>query len=610
MEILNNVNELKMLEINKLLNFNFFIPSYQRGYRWTHKEVNALLKDIWDYKNENHSADEFYCLQPIVVKEEMIGDIPHWEIIDGQQRLTTILIILYYFNQVQFKSPKRIFNVRFQTRPDSETFLKSIEDEELALTNVDYFHIHEAYNTIFKWFATKEEENTTIPGAFYETLINVVNVIWYEIKEKDKVEEQENAIDVFTRINMGKIPLTNSELIKALFLQKKNFDEHQVYLQLKIAKEWDEIEKKLQDDSFWYFIYNTRNPIKYENRIEYIFDLIKVKIKEHEEHHTFNAFVSELESNSKSEDNKISVEDSWLSIKNYFQSLEEWYNNSELYHLIGYLIEYGYDINTLREDSIGISKSKFVEHLNSIIHSWFENIIVDDLDYNRNPKDIRKTLLLFNIKTIISTQKAEVRFPFDKYKNESWDIEHINSQTKLTIKKDKRKDWAIDLLEYFTGETGYSAIVTDEKSISDKEIQQQKVEELSDEKGKEFCKKLMVFIDSEKPSDDYFTALYDEIIVRFKENEFTQNDSISNLALLDQSTNRSYQNAMFPIKRKHIIANDVNGIFVPICTKNVFLKYYSNQMSDVMYWKNADATDYLKSMKEVLKPYLPKPKEA
>ena len=33
-------------------------------------------------------------------------------------------------------------------------------------------------------------------------------------------------------------------------------------------------------------------------------------------------------------------------------------------------------------------------------------------------------------------------------------------------------------------------------------------------------------------------------------------------------------------------------------------------MSDVMYWKNADATDYLKSMKEVLKPYLPKPKEA
>lgn len=604
MEVVSNVNELKMLEINKLLDFNFFIPSYQRGYRWTDKEVIALLNDILDFKNENHTPDEFYCLQPIVVKEKIIEDVAYWEVIDGQQRLTTILIILYYFNQIQFKTPKKIFTVSFETRPDSKAFLASIEDKELALTNVDYFHIHDAYIAVCNWFAKKEDENTTIPGAFYETLINVVKVIWYEITEKEGMAEEENAIDVFTRINMGKIPLTNSELVKALFLQKKNFDERQIYLQLKIAKEWDEIEKRLQDDAFWYFIYNSTNSIKYENRIEYIFDLLKGRTEEDEEHHTFNSFVQDLENNAKSIDDKKSVEESWLAIKNYFQTLEEWFSNAELYHLIGFLIEYKYDINKLREDSVGIRKSEFVEHLNELITTSFEQIDIDNLDYKTNPKQVRKTLLLFNIKTIISTQEAEVRFPFDKYKKENWDIEHVNSQTYKTISKDKRKDWALDLLEYFTGEKGYSEMIIDKYNKTEIQLQDEKVLELTDEKDREFCKKLIVILTSEKADEHFFQDLNTEIRKRFKENDINQDDSIANLALLDQATNRSYKNAMFPIKRKHIIANDANGIFVPICTKNLFLKYYSNQMSDVLYWKKSDASDYLQAIKQTLSTYL------
>ena len=80
---------------------------------------------------------------------------------------------------------------------------------------------------------------------------------------------------------------------------------------------------------------------------------------------------------------------------------------------------------------------------------------------------------------------------------------------------------------------------------------------------------------------------------------------MKNLALLDSSTNRSYKNAMFPIKRKRIIHNDGRGVFVPICTKNAFLKYYSTSLGEVMYWQEADARDYLAAMKEVLKEYLP-----
>ena len=62
----------------------FFIPSYQRGYRWTADEVTKLLDDIWE------STGKRYSLQPIVVKSLGGGK---WELIDGQQRLTTLFLI-------------------------------------------------------------------------------------------------------------------------------------------------------------------------------------------------------------------------------------------------------------------------------------------------------------------------------------------------------------------------------------------------------------------------------------------------------------------------------------------------------------------------------------
>ena len=74
--------------------------------------------------------------------------------------------------------------------------------------------------------------------------------------------------------------------------------------------------------------------------------------------------------------------------------------------------------------------------------------------------------------------------------------------------------------------------------------------------------------------------------------------------LLDQETNRSYGNAFFPLKRKRIIQNDELGIFVPIATKNIFLKYYSNRSSNLMNWEESDAQDYLDNIKEFVSPYI------
>lgn len=593
-------NKLELKTINELLNSNFFIPSYQRGYRWSEKQVKALLTDIWDFQKKERKKDEFYCLQPVVVTLNQSSETQQWELIDGQQRLTTIYIILSYFNKrftEEFRKP--IFSLHYKTREDSKDYLANITEDKKEL-NIDYHFIYEAYETIKEWF--KNQQN--IINDFESILLNSTQVIWYEVNDTSV-----NPIDIFTRINIGKIPLTNAELVKALFLQKGNFAEQATLKQLQIASEWDAIEKKLQDNSFWYFIYSPKNSVAYENRIEYLFDLLQEKTKDDEEYYTFNKFNQQFEEN-KIANKGLNIDKLWLRIKKYFLSLEEWFNDRDLYHLIGFLIEYGYDINKIKSESGKLNKSDFKEFLKSEIKAMFSTIQIDNLDYSStiNKKNIKMTLLLFNVQTILSTQKAEMRFPFNKYKSENWDLEHVNSQTERIINATNRKDWAKDILEYYTGENGYSDAVIDDSGKTEKEFQIELIEKLEEEKIKAFCKRLMKVLDDEKVDDEYFQKLYDELLIDFKESNLEQNDSISNLTLLDETTNRSYGNAMFPIKRKRIIENDMNGVFVPICTKNLFLKYYSKQMGEVMYWQESDSKDYLKAIKQILIDFLPSQK--
>lgn len=601
------MDKLILKPINDLLNENFFIPSYQRGYRWKKEQVKNLLDDIWNFRlnSEDESREVFYCLQPVVVSK--IDN--EWELIDGQQRLTTISIIMQYLKKQMDALDKNKYSIRYETRTQSKTFIESLSADSLTNRNdnVDYFHICEAYDAVADWFSTKDG-NTKI--HFLTTLLNDnqsgknVKVIWYDVSEENK--NKKYAIDIFTRLNIGKIPLTNSELVKALFLMKSNFEEQATLKQIQIATEWDAIEKKLQDDSFWYFIYSPKNSIQYENRIEYIFDLMQQKTKDDEEHYTFNKFLEKFEENTTSK-GKLEVDTIWLDIKHYFLRLEEWYQNRDLYHLIGFLIEYEADINKLIEASKSRTKTEFITYLTGKIKKQLTHINLENLDFynGKDKKDIRKVLLLFNIQTILSSTKADMRFPFNKFKKDKWDIEHVNSQTEKHIDSKNRKSWALDVLEFFTGTKGFSdKVIVEKDNKTEAEIQKENIELLS-EKDNAICKKLIQVLESEKVEDDFFDEVFTEIRKEFKEDDVKDNNGISNLALLDESTNRSYGNAMFPIKRNRIIDNDSNGIFVPIGTKNLFLKYYSKKMGDAMYWQQKDANDYLMAIQEVLKQYLP-----
>lgn len=97
-----------------------------------------------------------------------------------------------------------------------------------------------------------------------------------------------------------------------------------------------------------------------------------------------------------------------------------------------------------------------------------------------------------------------------------------------------------------------------------------------------------------KESDEAFEALYNKLLAFFEEKEDAPTEhGIGNLTLLDKGTNRSYKNAVFAVKRKALLALDQSGIFVPLCTRNVFLKCYSPEADNVMFWSQEDRDAYL-----------------
>lgn len=290
----------------------FLIPDYQRGYRWTRTQAKQMLDDFHEFiqagESDSKVKDGYYCLQPVVVKPRTWTDseekeIEGYEVIDGQQRLTTLYLLLTALFCKDSRNKDDVaefemFSISYQTRSDSKEFLENIgEDDkrdEKAYECIDFYHI----NQVFETFKTELDAYNKV--GFDRSLIKLilgedfiipddededyeyddegesnkdnrkidrarnVRIIWYEIGSDEKA----TAEDIFTRLNIGKIPLTNAELIKASFLKESNFgkvtavkEKEQKAQQLgialqqnKIAEEWNEIEHKLQQEDFWYFL--------------------------------------------------------------------------------------------------------------------------------------------------------------------------------------------------------------------------------------------------------------------------------------------------------------------------------------------------------------------
>lgn len=561
------MNGIELKTVNELSQYSFYIPSYQRGYRWTSQEVLDLLNDIDEFiPREIPGTDDktWYCLQPIVVKQR---DEILYEVIDGQQRLTTIYLILHYLNRDFVESRRsKLFSVDYETRKNSKCFLENPEDADDSC--VDFYHINMAYTTIEAWFNKKEESLEFNKMGYMSKLKFSSKVIWYET-------EEENPITVFTRLNIGKISLTNAELIKALFLNSSNFrstDDDRIRLrQIEIANEWDNIENALQNDKLWYFLSDEQ---KEDNRIEYIFDLMNTS-DDTDSYSTFRFFSSKLSGKTEDEMNE-----NWEEIQAYYQRFNEWFSERELYHKTGFILTTKIaDVRELYNQSSAMRKSEFLLYIDELIKKHYKNQNLFDLDYEN--KHTRSVLLLYNILTMLQNDSDSSYFPFDEYKLKKWNIEHIASKKDSTsVPAANRKDWLLDVKCYV---------------------------DQAQKEGKSLMKKIDYCVAQKSYEvDDEFKVVFEETTEHFNRyiTETELIDGISNLALLDEKTNKGYKNAVFPLKRKYIIDLDKTGGFVPLCTKNVFLKYFSDYPPKISFWTQDDREKYEADLVRVLSDYL------
>ena len=647
--MINNENTLELLAIPDLYNKNFFIPDYQRGDRWGTRQIEQFIDDLTNFFEKGKG--EFYCLQPVVVKamsEEEVklngliseNDNNCWyEVIDGQQRLTTIRIILAMFSKIKrrFKSG---FTIKYKTRPllgeifdnfiyddESDPYEVTIENEEHL--DIDSWHIIQATRCLLNWLKNGEQRGNGLnffEGTFLENFTHEKNlegkksvqIIWYELRDNSDPNE------TFKRLNDKKVSLNNAELIRAMFLsdsaeyecdeniiegypeevQEIVREREQARKQSHIIEQWDIIEKQLRQPSFWAFVKNDASDAGYSSRIEYLFDLIsKRDINEKDELFTYLRFEEMVKA-------KVVVKglwDLWLRVESSFSTLLAWFQNREYYHKIGFLIaeKSNLVLMDLLDKSTKQTKSQFAGNIDLMIKRHIMINTDDDIytysyDDNKQAAALKRILFYFNVESTRIADSQD-KFPFELYKKQVWTLEHIHAQNSERIDRTDKSKWA----EWTDENIKALRHLTNRFSEGEKYDPMPLIEYL-EEKKKIMKTNTFVF--------DDFTRCFDSVNAYYNSMALSEGGTpeihnISNMALLSSKVNSSISNSVFEVKRQLILEKDANGEYIPYCTRLVFLKYYNKQKEDFsvqqsFYWSEEDRKNYLENIKSVLKPVL------
>ena len=465
---------VELKPVSDLFGYDFFVPSYQRGYRWTSVQVRELLEDLYDFAEEKHSNDSYYCLQPVIVKKRD----NKWELVDGQQRLTALWLIsaLYYCSNREdvVNIERKQYSLAYQEKDIFTNLFDDINEfvEEGSLRQIAKEFESKKQNSIdsrnliesMEYISGFSYKNKTAKGVLAQIFDLLrpseeknpnpnVKIIWYVL------DEDEDAIQTFTNINANKIELTNAELIKAVLLHsREEEDENKIQ---DMALQWEEIEKGLNNNSFWNFIVNKKRN-EYRTRIDYLFEIwcakngYAVEKNGHDDRHAIFRIVNARLDAGDSAD-KI-----WKEIQGIYETLMDWYSDYYYYHTIGLLIiinEKDKDVDIINDLYALYASSSKKEFKASIIekikNQYFSPVkttpfeifkldqIMNDLgDVTFHIKNqVKNVLLLYNIAMLINANNTYERFPFELYKDETWDIEHINPQTPKEASEDEQKAW-------------------------------------------------------------------------------------------------------------------------------------------------------------------------
>jgi len=581
MKLLYSVNEVFSTEgyLKEQSKDYYRIPLYQRGYKWTEKEVRKLLEDIDTFKPID---EKFYCLQNIT----LVPSSNVFNVVDGQQRLATLTLLLSYLGEEELVKEKVKFpdnSIRKETNDFINKIIISHENgivtdkwEDFIINYPDYdhqdiFHLFKAYQAIDTWFTESSERPSK--EDFLKKLTKSVKLI------VNKIETQNDEEEIFGNLNSKRIPLDGADLFRAILItrvaseeQKKEANIKDIIQlnekRVKIGWEFDQINNWWSQDfvkEYYSKIVNINSDIA-GNELK-LFDLNK---------HPINLLLF-LFAESKNE-KKLSLElieqynnkatELYHEIQELHNVMVDWFEDRIIYHFLGFIFANPKtNFNSVWELwKKCSSRNEFIEFL----RTWIQKLVskkdnvIDFSDsrinwYHDEPKLLIRVLILLDVIASLDDSQAFMRPKY--FTKNANDIEHIFPQNPEL--PSLKKEFIVFI---------NSRIDTDKFDLQDYD---------------------------EKTEDELYMGKVEEFI-KTHINSIHIN-SIGNLVLLYNSLNRSIGRKSYAQKRSRVIQYFNEGQYIQPHTFRVFVRYFDDGISETReleHWTNLDIEANAKAIEQ------------
>jgi len=558
----------------------YLIPSYQRGYKWASDENGAVSVMLNDLKKAFYDKKKDYYLQYITVKETKSENSTVLELIDGQQRLTTLSIfVAVAANNIDedFANDKLDYEVR------GNFFQNNIHFRETLITNLGE-QSDESWNKTQDGYyivSAARKINQFLTESLADDRYDFVKYVFDNVKVIVNVIDRGDGERVFANLNSNKVNLTEAELIKGILLTKVSRGEDRqkrfreiTEERMKFGIQWDEMARWCQSPEVRSFYFNNAADgmtelMKFAAKLNGA-DIAKIEKQEAKDYPLFNYYLEQADKQK-----------SYENIAHSYRILKDLYDETEAYNLLGYLMsvkgsDYKSSIQLLDKNEkdllakycLGCQSKKDLDNaLLQKVQGMLKDYDLKHMAYGDNNDGIHHILLAINVFDPDAKNKKLSRNKFDFYsfKENNWTLEHIfpqNPEGKGQNFDDKEKEQIKDMIKYISdeGERNNTLDILDRGySSNEKERNQQK--------------------------GDVKRAL--DMVV----------NNIGNMCLLTCKDNPSNGNKFFEEKRSNILGRIKRGSFVPKHTFEVFSKtIFENNPGDLDLWTQNDMTRHCEIM--------------
>ncbi len=538
----------------------FYIPAYQRGYKWgsdANGAVSVLLSDLKEAfeAKENGLRNEYY-LQYVTVKKKEPDLL---EVIDGQQRLTTLSIILSAFSVLleseNLAKDKLVYAIRsnfFDSHIYSAEDLKLLISQDWegligsdsSLDRQDIYYLFTAAQKVFN-FLNKEVEKEKYSLLYSFLLQDVMLIV-------NSVESHVSSETVFRNLNSNQVPLTEAELVKGYLITKigrngnsksKTHFREILELRANLGRKWDEMSawcNRVDIKSFYFSKGEGMEGLLTLTAMMLSEGKNALKKGKKEDFHLFN-FYHRLED----------TEMAYMLLKENFEKLLDWYGRTDIYNLVGYCRfvkgNTNNNLNFLKE----LLEEKDLKGLFKLLEATKTSLLPDGdvrtLKYGGDEDQLIHAVLL---ELNVFPKGINYRFDFYRFDQENWTLEHIFPQSpegKKYILTAEQRELVLNMLGPDVASEVKEVLIKESRTEEEKKL--------------------------------YYDALKGIGML----------DSIGNMCLLTGPDNSSNGNLFFKEKRNNVLRLIQKGSFLPKHTFDVFSKMIDSlENSDLGMWTRDD----------------------